>query len=130
MYDVFLYAHKDTRGNDAYYMEYDDSPSEAQPLLPMLKRFVLRSKVRITDVSDEWDVWAAWGTQTAQIDSQRQWRWAGHSGVAEPIWSNAAAPWGSNDLEVQDMRAPAMGRRFLVRKGDTRASSLHHPRLF
>ena len=107
-------------------MEYDPSPSEAQPLLPMLKRFVLRSKVRIQDVSEEWDVWAAWGAEAESSweKTPRRWTWA-RSGSVEPDWSEESEwPWGTHEGVIRDRRAVGMGMRMLVRKGDRRKSGL------
>jgi hypothetical protein len=42
--------------------------------------------------------------------------------VAEPQWDETAEwPWGSEDEVLHDRRAPGMGKRLLVRKGDLRA---------
>ena len=83
----------------------------------MLKRFVLRSKVRIRDVTEEWDVWAAWGSPQTE---QRSWNWA-ESGAVEPVWHDADPwPWGTEHGVIRDRRAPGMGHRLLVRKGDKR----------
>ena len=61
LHDVFIWAHTTPAGRQGYLLEYDAQPSEAPPMLPMLKRHVLRSKVKLQDVSEEYDVWAAWG---------------------------------------------------------------------
>jgi hypothetical protein len=43
-------------------IDYDaTAPADAPALLPMLKRHVLRSKVRLRDASDEYNVWAGMG---------------------------------------------------------------------
>jgi hypothetical protein len=90
-------------------------------LLALLKRFILRSKVRVRDVSDEYTVWAAWGSESHRNwDTSREWAWA-KSGVVEPTWSSGGAwPWGSEQLAMQDRRAPGMGARLLCRTGDKR----------
>src|ERR1700728_4728943 len=43
LYDVFIYPYEPVSGQNGYLIEYDSRPSEAPPLLSMLKRYVLRS---------------------------------------------------------------------------------------
>ncbi|KAK2466161.1 hypothetical protein APHAL10511_001803 [Amanita phalloides] len=118
LYDVFLYTNKDDAGQHGYLIEYDSRPSEAPALFPMLKKYVLRSKVKIRDVTDQYDVWAGWGSP--QNDTLvREWQWAS-SGAVEPVWNNLETewPWGTEDCALLDRRAVGLGSRFLVRKGD------------
>ncbi len=56
LHDAIVYTKKDAKGQDGYIIEFDSRESEAPPLLQALKRFVLRSKVKIQDVSSEYDV--------------------------------------------------------------------------
>lgn len=118
LYDIFLYTTSDSAGKGNYLLEYDPHPSEAPPMLSLLKRYVLRSKVKIRDVSEQYDVWAAWGH--SHPEPPRQWTWA-RSGVVEPKWDASEWPWGTKHESILDRRAVGMGRRFLVRKGDLRA---------
>lgn len=124
IYDVFLYT-PPSQSSPTYLIEHDASPSESQPLLDILKRYVLRSKVRIRDVSQEWDIWAAWGHDHG-ADEQREWAWA-RSGAVEPIWSKTTTwPWGTEPGVIIDRRAPGMGRRMIVPKGEKpRETSTH-----
>jgi hypothetical protein len=82
----------------------------------MLKRHVLRSKVRIRDASDEYDVWAAWGNNV-KADNPRRWTRT-QGGAIEPVWD--LWPWGTEDGALIDRRADGMGLRTVVRKGDRR----------
>ncbi|RDB22593.1 putative transferase CAF17, mitochondrial [Hypsizygus marmoreus] len=116
LYDVFLYTTTDSTGKSSYLLEYDPRPSEAPPLLSLLKRYVLRSKVKIRDVSEQYDIWAAWGNSVNE--PPRHWKWA-QSGVAEQAWETTDWPWGMKDESIIDRRATGMGKRFLVRKGDS-----------
>jgi folate-binding Fe-S cluster repair protein YgfZ len=102
-------------------LEYDSRPSEAPPLPSLLKRYVLRSKVRIRDVSQEYDIWSAWGSDKEnRWETSREWAFA-RSGAIEPIWNSTTEwPWGAGDLTLRDRRAPGMGARHLIRKGDRR----------
>ncbi|KAF8915944.1 hypothetical protein CPB85DRAFT_1292511 [Mucidula mucida] len=118
LYDIFLFAQKDDKGKPGYILEFDSRPSEATPLLELLKRYVLRSKVKIRDVSEEYDLWAAWG--------QNHWQWA-QSGAVEPIWSPEGEwPWGTQDGVIRDRRAVGMGKRILARQGDKPRESQDH----
>ncbi|GLB33738.1 putative aminomethyltransferase folate-binding domain-containing protein [Lyophyllum shimeji] len=114
LYDVFLYTSTDSAGKRGYLLDYDPRPSEAPPLLPLLKRYVLRSKVKIRDVSEQYSVWAAWGNSTPE--PPREWSWA-RSGVVEPRWKADEWPWGRKEESILDRRAVGMGRRFLVQQG-------------
>lgn len=121
LHDVFAYAHRAIDGSEGFLIEYDARPSEVPPLLPTLKKYVLRRKVRIRDVSQEWDVWAAWGSEVdGAWETQRRWLHAS-SGAIEPVWDGQdEAPWGTEPGVLQDRRAIGMGHRMLVRKGDRR----------
>ncbi|ESK97634.1 mitochondrial protein [Moniliophthora roreri MCA 2997] len=119
LYDLLVFADRDINGRPGYLIEYDSRPSEATPLHDLLKRFVLRSKVKIRDATSEYDSWAAWDAYGSLEGSIRTWQFA-NSGAIEPIWPNAAEqwPWGTEDRVLMDRRAPGMGIRYLVRKGD------------
>ena len=90
-------------------------------LLPFLKRYVLRSKVKIEDVSDRYQVWAAWGSEEQRKwEKERSWSFA-RSGVIEPIWDPTEPwPWGSEECIIQDRRAVGMGMRMLLPPGERR----------
>ena len=123
LYDVFLYPYTGPTGQSGYLIDYDSRPSEAPPLLSVLKRYVLRSKVKVADVSEGFDVWAAWSDERDSVwDSPRSWSWA-QSGAVEPSWDHLKGwPWGEKDMILNDRRAVGMGRRMLVNKGDLRES--------
>jgi transferase CAF17, mitochondrial len=115
-------------GKPAYLIEYDSRASStdaaAPPLLSILKKYVLRSKVKLRDVSEEYDVWAAWGSEDkSELEreiSERKWNWA-KSGAVEPDWSGESQwPWGMEKQSIRDRRAVGMGRRMLVKKGERR----------
>ena len=119
LYDVFLYTTSDPAGKSSYLLEYDSRPSEAPPLISLLKRYLLRSKVKIRDVSNEYDVWAVWGDSLEK--PPRQWTW-NMNGVVQPKWDAGRWPWGAEDRTILDRRAVGMGKRRLVRQGDLRTS--------
>ncbi|KAF9006445.1 hypothetical protein BDQ17DRAFT_1351761 [Cyathus striatus] len=108
LYDVFLYTTKDSAGKPGYLLEYDGGPSEAPSLMSYLKRHVLRSKVRIRDLSEEYDAWAAWGSPADHSwETPRKWTRTG-SGVVEPVWeANAEYPWGIEDHIIRDRPSDA-----------------------
>lgn len=117
LHDAFVHAHVTPEGKKGYLIEYDARPSEAPPLLTMLKRYVLRARVKLRDVSEEYDVWAAWGSEREKAwEAQRQWEYS-RSGAVEPVW-NEQAPWGTASGPLQDRRGVGMGARVLARKGD------------
>jgi hypothetical protein len=105
-------------------IDYDSRPSDAAPLVSLLKRHVLRSKVRVRDVSEEWKVWAVWGDSPGDaILPHREWRW-GRSGAAEPLYAEGEHSLGTaypeDTIGTRDLRAPNMGDRMLIRAGDKR----------
>ena len=82
-----------------------------------MKRYVLRAKVRISDVSHEWDLWGAWGGAAEELKHG----WYGPaSGSMEQRWPGGHPP---TDLDLEgvvgqwDRRAVGMGRRALVASG-------------
>lgn len=87
--DSFLYLLPDTP-EPSLLMEVDEKI--ASDLLKFIRRFKLRSKVKITDVSSEWDVYQAWGP-------------------------NAQGDLGDAALAFRDVRTPDMGWRILARAG-------------
>ncbi|KAI0771921.1 Aminomethyltransferase folate-binding domain-containing protein [Trametes elegans] len=127
LYDAFIYAHTTPTGRPGYLVEYDARPSRAPEMIPMLRRYVLRSKVKLRDVTDEYDVWAAWGTEKeAAWETERQWAFT-LSGVIEPVWEPEGEwPWGSEPRVVRDRRAVGMGHRLLVPKGDRPQEAATH----
>ncbi|CAG8724526.1 14158_t:CDS:2, partial [Acaulospora colombiana] len=99
---------------EGYLIEYDPRASEAPNLESMLKKHVLRSRVKIQNVADEWDVWAAWGHELSE--PERKWRF-GSQGAVEPVWENGISTWkGSDSFRVRDLRAVGMGSRILTAK--------------
>lgn len=123
LYDAFLHSYTSPEGRKGYLLEYDARASEAPPLLTMLKRYVLRSKVRLRDVSDEYAIWAAWGSDAEKSwERARDWT-SSRSGAVEPAWNNNEGslwPWGTDPGVLQDRRAVGVGARLIVRKGDRR----------
>jgi transferase CAF17, mitochondrial len=124
LHDVFVYARPDYQG---YLIEHDSrSLSESiPPLLSALRQFVLRAKVKLRDVSEDYDVWAAWGSEhETHWETERRWSRADRSNIVEPLWhassSTSTSPWGVQDLVLRDRRAVGMGHRLLIRRGERR----------
>ncbi|KAJ3485042.1 hypothetical protein NLI96_g5233 [Meripilus lineatus] len=127
IYDIFLHAYTTEAGRPGYLIEYDSRPSQETPLLPLLKRYILRAKVRVADVSDQYDVWASWGSEKElHWETERQWSGA-PSGVFETVWDPAGEwPWGHEPGVIRDRRAVGLGHRLLVRKGDIPSQTSTH----
>lgn len=109
-------------------ISHESPPDHLAPLQTLLPPFKLRSKVRIRDVSSEWDTWAAWGDNVAAEGAQptRVWR-PGSGGANESQWS---WPDGVRDIGVAesevgcwDLRAGMGMRQILTPKGQRRESS-------
>ena len=59
LWDALVYPFgQDEAGDLQYLLEVDTE--EVEPFLKHLKRHKLRSKVKMRDVREEWNVWAAW----------------------------------------------------------------------
>ncbi|KAF5393964.1 hypothetical protein D9757_000087 [Collybiopsis confluens] len=128
LYDLFVFSDHNINGRPAYLLEFNSHSSEAPPLLDLLKRYVLRAKVKIRDVSQEYDSWAAWDpTKDPEWESQRDWHFA-ESGAIEPAWPDPTEewPWGSQEHFIRDRRAIGMGHRLLVKKGSRPAQASHY----
>lgn len=126
LFDVFIYPHPPS---STFLIDYD---SRASPgLIETVKKFVLRSKVSLKDVSEQWDVWAAWGHEKVnQEDGVRQWKWGTGESAGLVGWEKEQTPLpgtsgeigevGEGEVGGWDLRAPGMGWRGLVKKGQTR----------
>lgn len=120
LYDVLVYTRRVPEHQ--FLLEYDSRTSSDTPsLLTWLKKFVLRSKVKVRDVSHEYDIWAVWNSSTSRIwDTERRWQ-STTSGVLEQIWDYEQDwPWGTGDEALHDRRSIGMGERLLIRKGSKR----------
>jgi hypothetical protein len=100
-------------------LEGEDHPA---PLRQYLKKFILRSKVRVNEASERYDVWQAWGED---VEAERTWKF-GSGGSAEPHWDTRGRKVDVAEGEVGcwDLRAGAgkdgLGKRILVAKGQKR----------
>lgn len=86
----------------------DTDARTAESLLAFIKRFKVRSKVKLSDVSHEYSVWALWG--------------AGSEEVVEQL------PGDGSGIVVlsRDGRTPEMGHRLLA-KAEVQRESLQVP---
>ena len=128
LHDAFVYNHPTSNG---YILEHDSRPpveevdpeaegnsAPAPSLIKYLKQFVLRTKVKVRDISDEYDVWASWGSEReASWETPRNWRWAERSNIPEQVWEKGETPWGNEPLLLRDRRGVGMGQRRLVSRG-------------
>jgi hypothetical protein len=107
-----------------YYIVHETPADHPAPLESTLPPFKLRSKVRIRDVTAEWDVWTSWSEEAGPLP-QRSFK-AGSGGGSEAQWT-----WpdgirdlrlGEGELGCWDLRAQTSdsGRQMLVPKGKTR----------
>lgn len=151
MYDVFIYPYfpKDPSERPGFIVEYDpraakedeESSKHSTPeLISMLKRYILRAKVRVRDVTADWNLYAVWGSAMPPALSWKpdDWRW-GRSGAVEPVldptqrqplsveeeqavsqWVMGGASLQETAVWMEDRRAPGMGARLLLPKGTER----------
>ncbi|WWD06226.1 hypothetical protein V865_004312 [Kwoniella europaea PYCC6329] len=107
-----------------------DHPAKLEEFLPPFK---LRAKVRIRDVSDQWDLYSAYASTSKGKGPERNWKF-GSGGAAESQWS-----WKDDiqDMELKenevgcwDLRAGwgegGLGRQVLVPKGDKPSLTSSH----
>ncbi|GMK56954.1 hypothetical protein CspeluHIS016_0307940 [Cutaneotrichosporon spelunceum] len=120
---------------NTYLISHESGPDHPAGLMQLLPPFRLRAKIKLRDVSDEWDVWSAWGTEAAP-EPTSTWRF-GNGGAAERIWSwgeegeggpggmgppgMAPLNLGAGELGCWDLRAGfgpgGLGRQLFVPKG-------------
>lgn len=130
LHTVFIFL----RSPDTYLISHDSPSTHPAPLQTLLPPFRLRSKVRIKDVSDQWDVYSTFNDDLSDPSGadqnqsplpQRTWKF-GSGGASESQWSwpNGVRDLGLKDDEVGcwDLRAGMGMRQILVPKGDTRES--------
>jgi hypothetical protein len=138
MHDVFIFHQPST---DTYWIDHSTEASASTPSTPNtkalyeeIKRYVLRSKVKLKYATEEYDVWSVWGTPANEAQSATRWWKFGSGGAAEPQWEFQDEAWkevqrGLREGEVGcwDLRGgwgqEGMGRRLLVKKGETRESA-------
>ncbi|WVF66659.1 hypothetical protein IAT40_001400 [Kwoniella sp. CBS 6097] len=123
-----------------YLITHESPADHPAPLHSLLPPFKLRAKVKIRDVSQEWDAYSAWGTDSDSDDAKgkqpiRTWK-MGSGGAAESQWSweegaNGVKDLGLGEDEVGcwDLRAgwsAGMGRQILVPKGKKPSLSTSH----
>lgn len=118
-------------------MADESTEGGAIPLLKHLKRYVLRSKIKLRDVTEEYDTWSVLDSSSGQQRDQGKDAWhgptkrwkMGSGGAAEVTWDMGEESVGHLGLENEqvgswDLRAGwgqgSMGKRLLVRKGDRR----------
>ncbi|EJT97580.1 Aminomethyltransferase folate-binding domain-containing protein [Dacryopinax primogenitus] len=104
LYDCFIYPVE-----DGFIIEYDRRPILS--LRDYLRRYVLRSRVKFTDVTDQWSIYQLFGGYEPPM--KWQWQW-GPGGALEPVWEDEPAKEFPSAL---DRRAPGMGRRWLIPTG-------------
>lgn len=114
------------RSKNSYLITHESPEDHPTPLASHFPPFKLRSKVRIKDVTNQWDAWSAWGSDLQGGPSPiRTWK-MGSGGASESHWDweGGVRDLGLRDNEVGcwDLRAgwPHMGRQLLVPKGEKR----------
>ena len=122
LHTVFIFPLPDSR----YLISHESPPGHPAPLQTFLPPFRLRSKVRIRDVSDQWECWSAWGSEDG-AGPIRNWR-MGSGGAAESVWrfddEQGYPGLGEGEVACLDLRAGfgngGMGRQILVPRGKPR----------
>ncbi|KIR51014.1 mitochondrial protein [Cryptococcus gattii Ru294] len=120
------------RSKNSYLITHESPEDHPAPLLSLLPPFKLRSKVRIKDVTNQWDAWSAWGSDLQGGPHPiRTWK-MGSGGASESHWDWEG---GIRDLGLRDDEAgcwdlragwPRMGRQLLVPKGEKPSLATSH----
>lgn len=116
------------RSTNSYLISHESPDTHPAPLQTLLPPYKLRSKVRIKDVSEEWEAWSTWGGDLGASGTlpKRVWR-PGSGGANESQWSwpDGVRDVGVSDEEVGcwDLRAGLNMRQLLVPKGERREIS-------
>lgn len=125
MHDIFIYPLPTT--SPSYIIEHSFTPSS--DLLHYLKKFILRSKIRLNPLPTSYDIYSVWGS--AGGPEERTWK-MGNGGSGEPHWSVEGGSAGEGlkegEVGVWDLRGgvggEGMGRRVLVPTGSARVFDL------
>jgi hypothetical protein len=125
LHTVFIFIRKDTK-IPTYLISHESPANHPAPLAELLPPFRLRSKVRIKDVTEDWNLYSAWGEDIGQ-GPRRSWK-LGSGGAAESVWSREAGGsdlgLGEGEIGCWDLRAGfghlGMGRQILVPKASKR----------
>ncbi|WWC97456.1 hypothetical protein V866_004336 [Kwoniella sp. B9012] len=117
----------------SYLITHESPIDHPAPLQDFLPPFKLRAKVRIRDVSYQWDLYSAYASTSKGKGPERNWKF-GSGGAAESQWS-----WkdGVQDMKLKenevgcwDLRAGwgegGLGRQVLVPKGDKPSLASSH----
>lgn len=124
LHTAFIFPSTILNGSQTYLITHDSSSNHPHPLHILLPPFKLRSKVRIKDVSDEWEVWSAWSSEPGGPLPARTWK-LGSGGAAECTWQwgsdIASVHAGEGELGCWDLRAGygpnGLGKQLLVPRG-------------
>jgi hypothetical protein len=115
------------RSPTSYLISHESPETHPTPLQTLLPPYKLRSKVRIKDVSEEWDTWASWGSEMEEggLKPRRVWR-PGSGGANESQWSwpegVRSLGIGGAEIGCWDLRAGLGMRQLLIPKGQNRES--------
>ncbi|WVR03195.1 hypothetical protein IAU60_000186 [Kwoniella sp. DSM 27419] len=114
------------RKQPTYLVTHESPDDHPAPLHTLLPPFKLRAKVKIRDVTEEWDAYSAWGDADDVRGKGKQpirtWK-LGSGGAAESQWSwdgdARGAELGEGEVGCWDLRAGwgGLGRQVLVSKG-------------
>ncbi|WVW81387.1 hypothetical protein I302_103379 [Kwoniella bestiolae CBS 10118] len=121
----------------SYLISHESPEGHPAPLQDVLPPFKLRAKVRIKDVSDQWDLYSAYASTSGKGKGKRPMRnWKfGSGGAAESQWSwengeVADLGLGEGEIGCWDLRGgwgeEGMGRQVLVPRGDKPSLTSSH----
>lgn len=125
--DVYLYQHpspseSSTPSTSSAHLLLECDSRALPSLSSFIKKFKLRSKVSIKDVTQDWQVYQVWGSGHENVNSDQD-TFVSLKGDLESKGND------ENDLVViRDVRSPAMGRRVLIPSGNECESSLLYKR--
>ena len=93
LYDIFIDRDRNPGAEPRYFIDHD--PSVSAELVKHLRRFVLRSKVKVDDISAEYAVSAVWpasGSDAAPLPVTRDERtpsigWRAVHARSDPAWA-------------------------------------------
>ncbi|ORX98649.1 Aminomethyltransferase folate-binding domain-containing protein [Basidiobolus meristosporus CBS 931.73] len=104
LYDAFIYPKNQGLNFPSPVFLIECSSDNTKDLLKHIKKYILRSKVKVQDVSEEYNVWNIWGPQANSFE----------------IGKSSNVPQGSlilkeiGDIRCRDTRYPGLGNRVVL----------------
>ncbi|KAK9765417.1 ccr4 associated factor [Basidiobolus ranarum] len=104
LYDAFIYPKNQGLNFSSPVFLIECSSASTKDLLKHIKKYILRSRVKIQDVSEEYNVWNLWGPKANFIETGKPVNIPQGSMILKEI----------GDIRCKDTRYPGLGNRIIL----------------